>query len=92
MADIVTDFNPKDNLGLTPLMHAIKHKCSPATKYLLQKGADPNIQDLHGQTALFMAVKDNNFELCELLLMGQADPNIGETEKNRTPLHIGAQK
>ena len=38
-----TDVNLQDNNGWTPLMFACKASSSVVVRYLLQRGADPNI-------------------------------------------------
>lgn len=92
LADTVTDLSPRDKKGFTPLMHAVKCNCSPAVKYLLQKGADPNLTDEHGITALLLAMQNESVGMCEMLLINGASPHIAEKERGITPLHIAAHK
>ncbi len=86
------DLNRKDSSGHTPLMHAVRHGCVPAAKYLLLKGAQLDIQDPQGKTSLYQATENLNWDMAEVLLMGGADPKIPSFEKNLTPAHIATQK
>lgn len=90
--DNTSDLNQQDHDRLTPLMHATKSNCSAIVKYLLQKGADPNMVDKHGCTALLMAALVDSPSVCQLLLAGRADPHIAGTERKITPFHIAAHK
>lgn len=46
------------------------------TKYLLEKGVEPNAQNFNGQTALHMSVEYDMYFQSKLLLEAKADPNI----------------
>ncbi len=63
-------------LGVTPLMLAVQGGAFNQVKALLQKGADPNIQDSSGNTALMEAAKRQNFPMVQILLQYGAWPSI----------------
>ena len=92
IVEISKDLDVKDSSGLTPLMHAVARDCVPAAKYLLMKGAQPDLVDPQGRTALFLATENHLWDMAEILLMGGADPNIACTERNTTPMHIATSK
>jgi ankyrin repeat protein len=48
-------------LDLTPLMFAITKKYFDIAKFLIDKGADVNLQTYHGNTALHYAIHYNEF-------------------------------
>jgi len=45
-------------------------------KLLLEKGADPNIQDSIGSTALISAVSNGNYDMVKMLIDNGADVNL----------------
>lgn len=47
----------KDEQGRTPLHHAARSGNSESVYYLLQAGAEPNVQDIHGLTSLHAAAE-----------------------------------
>jgi len=47
---------------------------------LLDKGANPDIQNIKGKTALIKAAKYNNIEIVQILLDKDANPNIQNNE------------
>ncbi|ORX84271.1 hypothetical protein BCR32DRAFT_196269, partial [Anaeromyces robustus] len=46
------DIHQRDIRNCTPLIHSIKRRNIDIIKYLVQKGADINVQDDQGQTPL----------------------------------------
>ena len=73
-------------------MYAVRANCSPAVKYLLQRGADPNLQDSQGHAPILVAAQENNFSICEMLMANGADPNIVGTDRKITPLHVAVHR
>lgn len=72
------DINKKSN-GIAPLHFAanVPNNEEPILlKYLLDKGANPNIIDFQGSTPLFVANFADNQEVIDLLLKFGADPSI----------------
>ena len=70
----VVDVNAQSETGLTPLMFAGMYNAIDIARYLLERGADPNVQNNDGGTALILAV--GNIEVLDILLEAGADPNI----------------
>ncbi len=73
-------------------MHATKAGSTPLVKYLLQKGADPNIRQTSGFTALYLSAQEENVVTCRLLLEGGADPQLAGGTQKLAPLHIAAHR
>ena len=46
LVDMTDNINVQDGDGWTPLMYAAKSRSSTVVKYLLQRGADPNMQQV----------------------------------------------
>lgn len=69
--------------GTTPLMYASSKGYLNIVSFLVQKGADINLQDEYDSTALFYAVAKNNIDIIKFLLEKGADKTIkhknGET-------------
>ncbi|WP_395462779.1 ankyrin repeat domain-containing protein [Wolbachia endosymbiont of Cantharis cryptica] len=85
---------PAINITETTLLHlAVLEQSIPCTsviRYLLNTGANPNLQDSDNKTPLYMAAVtsgDKNKEIVKLLLERGADPNIAESY-GQTPLHV----
>lgn len=75
-----------DGIGNTPLHYACEWKLNSAVALLLEKGANPNIQNSNGETPLFSAVKANSPSTIQLLLDKGADKNKRDFLGN-TALH-----
>jgi hypothetical protein len=54
---------------------------------LLDRGADPNIQDDQGQTALMFTARNGHTEIMELLILAGADPGI-KNDQDKTAADI----
>ena len=84
----------KNNLGMTPLLYAVKNNNLTFVNLLLDFGADPNSKsdyNVGSDSALTIACDNDYFCICSLLLDFGANPN----EKNNTGLaciHLAAQK
>jgi ankyrin repeat protein len=59
-------------------------------RYLLQKGADPNLRDGKGNTPLLVAVQTGQADLIPILVDGRANPNLGN-QSGITPLILATQ-
>jgi ankyrin repeat protein len=72
------DVNLFDDMGYTPLHHAVEGEQIEAVKVLLERGALINANDdtTIGETPLSLAVQGAHFELVRLLLESGADPDI----------------
>ena len=73
--------------GSTPLMYAVFYGDAAMVRFLLEKGADPNIANDAGATALMWAAGD--LEKTRLLVEHGADVNA-HSDGGRTPLMIAA--
>lgn len=77
------DVNSRNNIMETPLHRAIMNHNLGATKFLLDRGADPNARDRNGWAPIHWAEYENEFML---LLDRGADPTV-KNRDGRTPLH-----
>lgn len=59
-------------------------------RYLLQKGADPNLRDGRGNTPLLLAVQGNHADMIPILAAARANPNLGASS-GVTPLILATQ-
>ena len=66
----------KGSDGATPLIWAASQGHTDVVKILLNKGANPLIEDDHGKTALVHALLKNHLQSAQLLYKGGADLNI----------------
>jgi len=60
-------------------------------RYLLAKGADPNLRDGQGDTAMMLAVQANQPDLIQILGASKANPNLGNNG-GETPLIRAVQR
>ena len=60
-------------------------------RFLLQKGADPNLRDGRGNTPLLLAVAGGQPEMIRILTAAKANPNIGNAS-GETPLIRAVQR
>lgn len=60
-------------------------------RYLLQKGANPNLRDGKGSTPLLLAVQLGQTEMIGILTAAKANPNLGNAS-GETPLIRAVQK
>ena len=75
-----------DGIGNTPLHYAAEWKLDSSVAVLLEKGANPNMQNSNGETPLFNAVKSDSPSTIQLLLDKGADKNMRDYLGN-TALH-----
>lgn len=59
-------------------------------RYLLQKGADPNIRDDRGNTPMILAVQGGHRDMIPVLATARANPNLGN-QSGVTPLILAVQ-
>jgi ankyrin repeat protein len=64
--------------GNTLLMEACDREFDIVAEYLLQHGADPNLQNTKKSTALHIAVQHSNVQIVELLLANGASVHISD--------------
>ena len=86
------DVNLSDLVSTTPL-HFAAWKCSAAmVEFLLEKGANPNIQQTSQKNSpLHFAAMEKKADVVSLLLSHGADPNLCNQDK-MTPLHCAVHK
>jgi hypothetical protein len=78
------DINAIDGLGNTPLMVASRNDRTDVALYLLDKGADPNVEEA-GHVALHLAVARKNLPLVKALIEHKANLNVRLTKGEPDP-------
>lgn len=76
--------------GMSILHRAIKYDKPDVVLFLIENGANINIQDSVGRTPLYFALSNDRFKIAILLLDLDADPNIGD-KVGIYPLEMAAQ-
>jgi ankyrin repeat protein len=81
LVDNGADINAQDKIGYSVLHFAGQNILVELAKYFLEKGANPNLQDIHGNTPLWTAIFNaklptNEQGVVELLMKFGADPDI----------------
>jgi len=72
------DIDQRDNNGYSPLMNAVYYNSHDTAAYLLQKGADINLQGKDGRTAIIIATCNMNTRMIKTLLAYH--PNLSITD------------
>ncbi|EMF81838.1 ankyrin repeat protein [Leptospira weilii serovar Topaz str. LT2116] len=71
------ELDQRDKSGMSPLHHCVSEGKLEFLRFLLEKGADPNVRDLDGVTCINLAKSSHGMsEFVELLLKYGADPTI----------------
>ena len=81
------DINYQDRIGYTALHFAAEKNSDELTRYLLDKGANPNLQDMHGNIPLWTAMFSSKLvvsDTIKLLLKHKSDYNL-TNNYGRTP-------
>jgi ankyrin repeat protein len=77
----------REKSGATPLYYAIDSGGDTQTiRYLLEKGADPNIETNIGDTPLKRAIRRKDTEIIALLISKGADIHAADSKRQITPL------
>jgi ankyrin repeat protein len=71
------------------LIRAVLNNNYTMCEFLLERGAEPNLQNIYKDTALHHAVENGNHKIINLLLEKGANPNIVQQD-GETPMHIAA--
>ena len=87
----ISKINNRDECGWTPLYRTVVSGILDATEYLLNNGADPNIQSSMGETPLYQAVEMEKISHVNLLLKKGANPNISQID-GMSPLHLAVNR
>lgn len=69
----------------------IKRGDEPYLRYLLARGADPNLRDGRGETPMLLAVQYGQNALVDVLILGKANVNLGNSG-GETPLIRAVQR
>ena len=80
-------FDQQDEGDCTPLIVATEHDQPEVTKYLLDKGANINSQNIYGTSPLLGAVKVNNLNIVRLLIERGANINGKDMHGQTLLLH-----
>ena len=75
----------------TPLIVALTNGHNDAFTFLIDKGADVNLQVHRGYTALHHAVESKNFDAVSCFLHNGADSNLFTSISKQTPLMLACQ-
>ncbi|XP_065921776.1 uncharacterized protein [Magallana gigas] len=67
--------NRKLSWGMHPICVAVKLNSTELVKFMLMRGADPNIMDSWDETPLSLAIILQNLEMIQLLIKGKANVN-----------------
>lgn len=87
-----TIINTKDQTSGEGALHiVVKRGDQVYLRYLLSRGADPNLRDGRGNTPLLLAVQFGQTDLIEALVEGKANPNLGNSG-GETPLIRAVQR
>ncbi|XP_059473664.1 uncharacterized protein LOC132195582 [Neocloeon triangulifer] len=87
----VVNLNCQLSAGVTPLSMAISMGFEPATRVILERGADVNQRNESGETALIMSIVANHPTLMQILLQ-HPEVEVDATDSDGlTALHYAAQ-
>lgn len=78
-AKISVDIDEQGEFGETALMEAAVNGREKSVRLLLQKGANPNVQNKDGETALMWAAAYDEIRIIDVLLIEGAKPNLVDT-------------
>jgi ankyrin repeat protein len=78
---IGADINEADSsTGFTPLTYAIQNEFPEMVRYLLEKGANPNLKDANNLLPITSAIYTANLEIIQLLMKDTAMDELQGTE------------
>jgi ankyrin repeat protein len=88
---VITEPRPKDlnQGGFTPLLYAAREGCAECAKYLVEAGADKDLDDPHRVTPLNMALLNLHFEFAAYMIKAGADVDKWDFY-GRSPLYMAA--
>ncbi|MCJ7454499.1 MAG: ankyrin repeat domain-containing protein, partial [Wolbachia endosymbiont of Homalodisca vitripennis] len=79
-----------DRMGNTSLHYAVIHCHLCIVEYLVEKGADVNLQDKKGLSSLHFAVQSGHLDIVKYLIEKEADVNL-QDEYYMSSLHYAAK-
>lgn len=82
--------NTRTTAGEGALHIVVKRGDATYLRFLLQKGADPNLRDARGNTPLLLAVQGGHADMIPVLAAARANPNLGSSS-GVTPLILATQ-
>jgi ankyrin repeat protein len=89
-ADIDARFGAAD--GYTTLMMVVRRQREPeAVRWLLERGADPDLRTWNGRTAMFIAAANGRQRHLEMLIAAGADVEA-RTDWGATPLSVARRR
>jgi ankyrin repeat protein len=88
---VITEPRPKDlnKGGFTPLLYAAREGCVLCARYLVEAGADPDLEDPDRVTPLNMALINLHFEVAAYLVKAGADVDKWDLY-GRSPVYMAA--
>ena len=88
---VITEPRPKDmnKGGFTPLIYAAREGCVECARYLVEAGADRDIEDPERLTPLTMALLNLHFEFAAYMVKAGADVDKWDLF-GRSPLYLAA--
>src|SRR6186713_2571046 len=88
---VITEPRPKDmnKGGFTPLIYAAREGCVQCARYLVEAGADRDIEDPERLTPLTMALLNLHFEFAAYMVKAGADVDKWDLF-GRSPLYLAA--
>lgn len=89
LSDQGVDVNARGKDGVTPLMWALVQGSKPGFKYLLEHGANPNLQTAQGDSVMRLGAMHEDSEYLALALKNKGDPNLVDPETGKTPIFSG---
>lgn len=83
----------KESQTTSPLHKAVRADLLEACRLFIEKGMDPDIQDLkqNRETPLYVAASEGKFQIMKLLLEHKANPNF-KNENGLTPMFASASE
>jgi hypothetical protein len=78
----IAGINITDGYGRTPLINCVLNGDSDLVSWLIDQGADVNLQDKAGYSALHFAGQERAVEIASILLSKGANPNLIDIHGN----------